>query len=217
MRKYHIFNPSTNPLLRWDAPALQSGTNYPSAAWFYQRESARHNAFQPILSTYYIQVKQNKLRTPETFISYIWQKQKSSIVPLLSGWRRAHSIIRWYTTVWQGRFIRSTNYFPQSGKDIDNQERKKGICWIPFKPFCGENRIRTCEPVLPVTRFPGVPLQPLEHLSKNLTAAKLHKIRQPLYRLHQFLRLFKHYRKAAGKSRCTLLVVCCATSWSVTP
>ena len=31
--------------------------------------------------------------------------------------------------------------------------------------FCGENRIRTCEPVLPVTRFPGVPLQPLEHLS----------------------------------------------------
>ena len=135
MRKYHIFNPSTNPLLRWDAPALQSGTNYPSAAWFYQRESARHNAFQPILSTYYIQVKQNKLRTPETFISYIWQKQKSSIVPLLSGWRRAHSIIRWYTTVWQGRFIRSTNYFPQSGKDIDNQERKKGIYWIPFKPI----------------------------------------------------------------------------------
>ena len=36
--------------------------------------------------------------------------------------------------------------------------------------FCvngGENRIRTCEPVLPVTRFPGVPLQPLEHLSIN--------------------------------------------------
>ena len=29
----------------------------------------------------------------------------------------------------------------------------------------GENRIRTCEPVLPATRFPGVPLQPLEHLS----------------------------------------------------
>ena len=29
----------------------------------------------------------------------------------------------------------------------------------------GKDRIRTCEPVLPVTRFPGVPLQPLEHLS----------------------------------------------------
>ena len=38
-----------------------------------------------------------------------------------------------------------------------------------FESFssCGENRIRTCEPVLPVTRFPGVPLQPLEHLSFN--------------------------------------------------
>ena len=31
--------------------------------------------------------------------------------------------------------------------------------------YCGENRIRTCEPLLTVTRFPGVPLQPLEHLS----------------------------------------------------
>ncbi len=30
---------------------------------------------------------------------------------------------------------------------------------------CGEGEIRTREPVLPVTRFPGVPLQPLEHLS----------------------------------------------------
>ena len=29
----------------------------------------------------------------------------------------------------------------------------------------GETGIRTREPVLPVTRFPGVPLQPLEHLS----------------------------------------------------
>ena len=34
--------------------------------------------------------------------------------------------------------------------------------------FCGENRIRTCEPVLPATRFPGVPLQPLEHLSNGV-------------------------------------------------
>ena len=37
----------------------------------------------------------------------------------------------------------------------------------------GENRIRTCEPVLPVTRFPGVPLQPLEHLSFKKPAAKV--------------------------------------------
>ena len=35
----------------------------------------------------------------------------------------------------------------------------------PILSLRGENRIRTCEPVLPATRFPGVPLQPLEHLS----------------------------------------------------
>ncbi len=34
-----------------------------------------------------------------------------------------------------------------------------------FLSLCGESEIRTREPVLPVTRFPGVPLQPLEHLS----------------------------------------------------
>ena len=39
----------------------------------------------------------------------------------------------------------------------------------------GENRIRTCEPVLPVTRFPGVPLQPLEHLSRKIAVANVHK------------------------------------------
>ena len=42
-----------------------------------------------------------------------------------------------------------------------------------LNPFRGENRIRTCEPVLPVTRFPGVPLQPLEHLSNCKADAKV--------------------------------------------
>ena len=32
--------------------------------------------------------------------------------------------------------------------------------------FCGETGIRTPETLLEFTRFPGVPLQPLEHLSK---------------------------------------------------
>ena len=36
---------------------------------------------------------------------------------------------------------------------------------LPELQLCGESEIRTREPVLPVTRFPGVPLQPLEHLS----------------------------------------------------
>lgn len=31
--------------------------------------------------------------------------------------------------------------------------------------FSGATEIRTREPVVPVTRFPGVPLQPLEHRS----------------------------------------------------
>ena len=46
-----------------------------------------------------------------------------------------------------------------------------------LNPFhsCGENRIRTCEPVLPATRFPGVPLQPLEHLSNRKAGAKVAK------------------------------------------
>ena len=82
-----------------------------------------------------------------------------------------------YYQVIHNRVTRQTHteykYFPQSGKDIDNQALKKGICWIPFKLFCGENRIRTCEPVLPVTRFPGVPLQPLEHLSKMQSMSNL--------------------------------------------
>ena len=37
------------------------------------------------------------------------------------------------------------------------------VCAIEIA--CGKDRIRTYEPLLTVTRFPGVPLQPLEHLS----------------------------------------------------
>ena len=39
------------------------------------------------------------------------------------------------------------------------------ILFVYYYFRCGESEIRTREPVLPVTRFPGVPLQPLEHLS----------------------------------------------------
>ena len=34
-----------------------------------------------------------------------------------------------------------------------------------FRFFCGESEIRTRDTLLGYTRFPGVPLQPLEHLS----------------------------------------------------
>ena len=44
-----------------------------------------------------------------------------------------------------------------------NKEIKKGK---PFRiSLCGERGIRTPETLLTFTRFPGVPLQPLEHLS----------------------------------------------------
>ena len=42
--------------------------------------------------------------------------------------------------------------------------------------FCGENRIRTCETLLTPTRFPDVPLQPLEHLSFNSGCKDMKKI-----------------------------------------
>ncbi len=36
---------------------------------------------------------------------------------------------------------------------------------IYYKNVCGEGGIRTRDTLLRYTRFPGVPLQPLEHLS----------------------------------------------------
>ena len=41
------------------------------------------------------------------------------------------------------------------------------------KVFCGERGIRTPETLLEFTRFPGVPLQPLEHLSFALATSNL--------------------------------------------
>ena len=37
---------------------------------------------------------------------------------------------------------------------------------------CGENEIRTRDTLLAYTRFPGVPLQPLEHLSLWVSGGK---------------------------------------------
>ena len=37
---------------------------------------------------------------------------------------------------------------------------------------CGESGIRTRDTLLAYTRFPGVPLQPLEHLSNNTSIKK---------------------------------------------
>ena len=53
----------------------------------------------------------------------------------------------------------------EKAPDIGNIKKGKSFCGFPF---CGERGIRTPETLLTFTRFPGVPLQPLEHLS-NLT------------------------------------------------
>ncbi len=52
-----------------------------------------------------------------------------------------------------------TNRF---GPNLQKKDRPKAC------PFCGETEIRTRDTLLAYTRFPGVPLKPLEHLS-NVT------------------------------------------------
>ena len=53
---------------------------------------------------------------------------------------------------------------------------------VTLKPLCGEGGIRTRETLLAFTHFPGVPLQPLEHLSLILSllesSAKINIVRQ---------------------------------------
>ena len=57
-------------------------------------------------------------------------------------------------------------YFPLPRREQETKKRDFRLVSLKkSSSLRGENRIRTCEPVLPVTRFPGVPLQPLEHLS----------------------------------------------------
>ena len=51
--------------------------------------------------------------------------------------------------------------------NIAKQNQRRGDFPV-IPPFCGESEIRTREPLWEVTRFPGVPLQPLEHLSNVL-------------------------------------------------
>ena len=78
----------------------------------------------------------------------------------------------------------------------------------------GESEIRTREPLLTVTRFPGVPLQPLEHLSKELISEHSQKRRKLQKKYHiQVLRAmnFYFYRPLA------FISVCRATSSAVKP
>lgn len=58
---------------------------------------------------------------------------------------------------------------------FENPENKKTARCYVAHCFCGVSEIRTRDTLLAYTRFPGVPLQPLEHLSflisRNLISA----------------------------------------------
>ena len=50
----------------------------------------------------------------------------------------------------------------------EKKYRKYFVCQAFAATFCGKEGIRTPEALLTLTRFPGGPLQPLEHLSVDL-------------------------------------------------
>ena len=57
---------------------------------------------------------------------------------------------------------------PAGGRAVRRREKRTNpvsVCADGIRP-CGEDRIRTYETLWGFTRFPGVPLQPLEHLSR---------------------------------------------------
>ena len=86
---------------------------------------------------------------------------------------------------------------------------------------CGERGIRTPETVSPFTRFPGVPLQPLEHLSlpykrcKSRPKLRFDKRKQPKVFICRFLFTKKStaHRGKSGKKEVRLLLLalcdCC--------
>ena len=72
-----------------------------------------------------------------------------------------------------GRFESSKNTERDSNlerfESSKNTERDSNLERFESLYSCGKRGIRTPEPVSPVTRFPGVPLQPLEHLSNSIS------------------------------------------------
>ena len=87
---------------------------------------------------------------------------------------------RWHLvqSFWSFR-VRKRAYFPGSTQNL-----------------CGETGIRTPETLLEFTRFPGVPLQPLEHLSFALSGAKLnigYKITTFFAHTQEFVQIFTYF------------------------
>ena len=90
----------------------------------------------------------------------------------------------------------------------------------PFvKVFCGERGIRTPETLLEFTRFPGVPLQPLEHLSFALATSNLatlsgtihlttRKGTKNIWYIHKNLHFFCFFSQFYNK-KCFCIGCCC--------
>ncbi len=77
------------------------------------------------------------------------------------------------------------------------------------KILCGETGIRTPETLLAFTRFPGVPLQPLEHLSirqKGVCHIFGYKVTAFLRYTQEFVHFFAFFRYFMPK-RCFALAV----------
>ena len=62
-------------------------------------------------------------------------------------------------------FLRTS---PYRSKLLTALHEKSPVLRTELQIVCGKTGIRTLEPLWAVTRFPDVPLQPLEHLSKRV-------------------------------------------------
>ena len=67
-------------------------------------------------------------------------------------------------------FLRTS---PYRSKLLTALHEKSPVLRTELQIVCGKTGIRTLEPLWAVTRFPDVPLQPLEHLSKWTTNIRI--------------------------------------------
>ena len=80
--------------------------------------------------------------------------------------------------------------------------------------LCGETGIRTPETLLEFTRFPGVPLQPLEHLSSRSCALKIkigYKGTTKIAHMQIFLHFFRYFSPKSLFALVVVAAIICST------
>ena len=101
------------------------------------------------------------------FTSFTLHEDSRTPTSLRSPTSNTHSLPR--ASLREGGFLRNPHSLPRAS--CANQilllsiSLERAQIRLFVKVFCGERGIRTPETLLEFTRFPGVPLQPLEHLS----------------------------------------------------